>query len=113
MAHAAPRQARPTPPGAAGEVALSYGLLVAILAAAVLGNQTLLFLDPITMTRTLGCGLARRARRHLLAEASLYQFPFLWDGLMLHTPLFTPLPGRGFRLRAGRAFSCSSSPSWG
>jgi len=74
--------------------AIKYLLLVVILVAAVLGNQSLLFLDPITiMTRTLSTAVWPALRVAIYkSEAFLYRFPFLWDVLdAIHNNVVYPL----------------------
>jgi polyferredoxin len=73
---------------------IKYVLLFVILFAALLGNQTLLFLDPITiMTRTmaaalwpmLGYGVSQ-------VEAAFYRLEFLWGPLdAVHQAIIYPL----------------------
>jgi polyferredoxin/Pyruvate/2-oxoacid:ferredoxin oxidoreductase delta subunit len=74
--------------------AAKYLLLVAILAAAVLGNLTLLVLDPITiLNRTLATA-AWPALRHAVveSEAFLYRFTFLWGPLdVIHKAIVQPM----------------------
>ncbi|MGC9469654.1 MAG: 4Fe-4S binding protein [Anaerolineae bacterium] len=57
-----------------------YVILLVIVVAAALGNQTLLFFDPLTvMTRTLGVALWPALKSGIYsAEAALYQLPILW-----------------------------------
>jgi MauM/NapG family ferredoxin protein len=69
-------------------------LLGAILLAALLGSQTLLFLDPLTiMTRTLATAVWPAARHAAYqGEAFLYRFRPLWEPLdWLHGRLVYPL----------------------
>lgn len=73
---------------------IKYVLLIVILVAAILGNQTLLFLDPITlMTRTLGTAVWPALRVAVYkAEAVLYKFDFLWDVLdLVHNNVVYPI----------------------
>lgn len=73
---------------------VKYLLLGAVLLAALLGNQTLLFLDPLTiMTRTLATAIWPAARHAAYqAEGFLYQFAPLWGPLdWLHGRLVYPL----------------------
>jgi len=74
--------------------AIKYVLLFIIVFAALLGNQSLLFLDPITiMTRTMGTAVWPAVRVAVYqAEAFLYQFEFLWDGLdVVHKGIVFPI----------------------
>jgi polyferredoxin len=68
---------RPAPPDAWRRV--KYFLLLVILAAALFGNLTLLFLDPLTiLLRTLTVSLWPAANQALTAlETALYPVPFL------------------------------------
>jgi MauM/NapG family ferredoxin protein len=88
---ASPRRVRP--PTDSWRV-VKYLLLFALLAAALLGNQTLIFLDPITiLNRTLATA-AWPALRYAVAqaEAFLYRFPFLWGPLdAVHGAVVQPL----------------------
>jgi polyferredoxin len=73
---------------------LKHLILFAILAAAVLGNQTLVFLDPITiLTRTLATSIWPALRYGVVeAETFLYRFPALWGPLdVLHNGIVQPL----------------------
>ncbi len=73
---------------------LKYLLLIFVLAAAIFGNQSLLFLDPISiMTRTMAnaiwpaLGFAVRA-----VEGFLYQFDALWGPLdAIHSAVIFPI----------------------
>lgn len=73
---------------------VKYLLLFIILFAALFGNQSLLFLDPITiMTRTTGMVILP-ALRFLIyeAEAFFYQFDALWDALdAIHSSVIFPI----------------------
>ena len=75
--------------------AVKYLLLFVILFAALLGNQTLLFLDPITvLNRTLATAIWPALRYAILkGEAFLYGFPPLWEGPLdvIHSSLVQPL----------------------
>jgi polyferredoxin len=74
--------------------ALKYLLLVVMLVAALLGSQSLLFLDPITiMTRTLSTAIWPALREAVYkSEAFLYRFPFLWGVLdFIHNTIVYPL----------------------
>jgi MauM/NapG family ferredoxin protein len=74
--------------------ALKIVLLVAILVAAILGNQTLIVLDPITiLNRTLAAAIWPAARYGIVeAEGFLYRFPPLWGPLdAIHARLVLPL----------------------
>ncbi len=73
---------------------LKYLLLAFIFIAALLGNQSLLFLDPITlMTRTLANAAWPAVSAGVYAgEGFLYQFDFLWGPLdAVHQGLVYPL----------------------
>jgi MauM/NapG family ferredoxin protein len=73
---------------------IKYVLLFVILFAALLGNQTLLFLDPITiLNRTLTTTIWPGLRYAILrAEAFLYQFESLWGPLdAIHGAVVQPL----------------------
>jgi MauM/NapG family ferredoxin protein len=74
--------------------AAKYLLLIAVLAAAFLGSQSLIFLDPITiLNRTLSTA-AWPALRYAVVEAEgfLYQFSFLWAPLdVLHGTVVQPV----------------------
>ena len=63
--------------------AVKYMILIIILFAALLGNQSLLFLDPLTiMTRTLATSVWPSVRVAIYGlERFLYQFPVLWGPL--------------------------------
>ncbi len=88
----AKKKSQPEPPPQRLRLA-KYALLIFILGAALLANQTFLFLDPITiMTRTissvvwpaLGAGFAA-------VEAFLYQYEILWGPLdVIHKWLVYP-----------------------
>ena len=71
-----------------------YLLLVAVLAAALLGSQALIFLDPITiLNRTLATA-AWPALRYAVVETEgfFYQFSFLWGPLdALHGAVVQPV----------------------
>jgi polyferredoxin len=87
------RRALPRPPGERWR-AIKYVLLIFLLAAAVFGSQSFLFLDPITlMTRTLANAVWPALRSAIYAvEAFLYQFEFLWGGLdAVHQAMVYPL----------------------
>jgi len=87
------RRGLPEPPGERWR-AIKYMLLAFLLTAAVFGNQSLLFLDPITlMTRTLANAVWPALRSSGYAvEAFLYQFEFLWSGLdAVHEVVVYPL----------------------
>jgi MauM/NapG family ferredoxin protein len=74
--------------------AAKYLLLVAVLVAALLGNQTLAFLDPITLlNRTLTTAIWPGLRHAVVeAEAFLYRFRPLWGPLdALHGAVIQPL----------------------
>jgi MauM/NapG family ferredoxin protein len=74
--------------------AIKYLLLVGILLAAVLGNQTLILLDPITiLNRTLATAIWPALRLAIIQiEAFLYQFSVLWPPLdAIHNALVQPL----------------------
>ena len=88
-----PRRAhRKAPPE--GWRAVKVLLLVAILIAALLGSQTLIFLDPITIfNRTLTTAVWPGLRYAVVeAEAFLYQFDALWPVLdAVHGAVVRPL----------------------
>jgi len=71
-----------------------YVLLIVILAAAALGNQTLLFLDPNTiLTRSMSAAIWPALRYGVYGlEHWLYQFKTLWPVLdVLHVRVVVPL----------------------
>ncbi len=73
---------------------LKYLLLFAILTAAVLGNQTLIFLDPITILyRALATAVWPALRHAVVAvEELLYQVPILWGPLdAIHGAVVQPV----------------------
>jgi MauM/NapG family ferredoxin protein len=73
---------------------VKYGLLAFLVGAALFGNLTFLFLDPLTlMTRSLAVVVWPALRSAVYAlEGFLYQFDFLWDGLdVLHAAVVYPL----------------------
>ncbi len=73
---------------------LKHLLLIAILAAAILGNQTLVILDPITiLTRSLATSVWPGLRYGVVeVETFLYRFPALWGPLdALHGAVVQPL----------------------
>ncbi|NOR82323.1 MAG: 4Fe-4S binding protein [Ardenticatenales bacterium] len=73
---------------------VKYLLLFCLLFAALLGNQTLLFLDPITiMIRTLAAAIWPALRYAVYqVEAFLYGFEFLWEPLdALHNAVIYPV----------------------
>jgi len=73
---------------------IKYFLLVIMVFAALLGNQSLLFFDPITiMTRTMSSAVWPGLRYALTqSEAFLYNFTFLWEVLdTLHNAVISPL----------------------
>ncbi|MBN1249893.1 MAG: 4Fe-4S binding protein, partial [Anaerolineae bacterium] len=63
--------------------AVKYLTLLCLVVASLLGNQTLLFLDPMTIaTRTLAIAVWPALKNAVYgAEAVLYRLPFLWDPL--------------------------------
>jgi MauM/NapG family ferredoxin protein len=74
--------------------AIKYILLFILLFAALLGNQTLLFFDPLTiMTRTMATAVWPALRYTVYqAEAFLYGFEFLWGPLdELHNRVIYPV----------------------
>ncbi|MGD8465939.1 MAG: 4Fe-4S binding protein [Anaerolineae bacterium] len=88
-----PRRPRLKAP-AEGWRAAKYLTLFAILLAALLGNLTLLVLDPITILNRTLATTAWPALRYVVvqAEAFLYQFQFLWGPLdAVHTTIVQPL----------------------
>jgi MauM/NapG family ferredoxin protein len=73
---------------------LKYVLLFVLLFAAVLGNQTLVFLDPIAiLNRTLATGIWPALRFAVVqTEAILYQVPAFWGPLdVVHRLVVQPL----------------------
>ncbi|MBN1873606.1 MAG: 4Fe-4S binding protein [Anaerolineae bacterium] len=73
---------------------VKYVLLVVLVCAALLGNQTLLFFDPITiMTRTTGMAIWPALKVAIYkSEAFLYRFRFLWGILdFFHNTLIFPI----------------------
>ena len=88
-----PRRSRHKAPPE-GWRAVKYLLLLVIVFAAILGNQTLVFLDPITiLNRTLASAVWPALRYSVVqVEAFLYQFPSLWGPLdAIHNALVQPL----------------------
>jgi MauM/NapG family ferredoxin protein len=88
-----PRRSRHRPPPEAWR-AVKYLLLFVILFAALLGNQSLLFLDPVTvLNRTLATAVWPALRYTVSqTEAFLYRFPPLWEPLdAIHGSLLQPL----------------------
>ncbi len=88
-----PRRRRRNPPPEKWR-AIKHWLLFVILFAALLGNQTLLFLDPITiLNRTLATAVwPALGYATLQAETFLYRFTALWDALdTVHNALLQPL----------------------
>lgn len=73
---------------------VKYILLIFILAAAVLGNQSLIFLDPVTLlNRTLSNAIWPAFSAGIYtAEKFLYRFDFLWDALdKIHQAVIYPV----------------------
>lgn len=73
---------------------IKHLLLFVILGMALLGSQTLLFLDPITMmTRTLAAAIWPALRYAIYTvEGVLYRFEFLWGPLdFIHNNVVFPL----------------------
>lgn len=73
---------------------VKYVLLIFLLFAALFGNQTFLFLDPITLlTRTLANAVWPALRAAVFAvEGFLYQFESLWGPLdAVHNAVIFPL----------------------
>ena len=73
---------------------IKYVLLMIILFAALLGNQTLVFLDPITiLNRTFATAIWPAVRFAVVGiETWLYGFPFLWPILdPIHSLVIQPL----------------------
>lgn len=71
-----------------------YLTLLLLVVAAALGNQTLLFLDPMTIgTRTMAVAIWPALKQTVYgAEAVLYRLPFLWDALdVVHRTVVYPL----------------------
>jgi MauM/NapG family ferredoxin protein len=92
----APRQARRSRPKAPPESwrAAKYLLLFAIVVAALLGSQALIFTDPITiLNRTLATAVWPALRFAVVhVEAFLYQFRPLWGPLdAVHGAVIQPL----------------------
>jgi len=88
-----PRRHRQTPPPERWRT-VKYVLLVVILGAAALGNQTLLVLDPITLLNRTLAGAAWPALRYAVLEVEewLYGFGVLWGPLDgLHRAVVQPL----------------------
>ena len=88
-----PRRARHNSPPRSWRT-IKYLLLFVIVFAAVLGNQTLILLDPITiLNRTLATAFWPALRYGIVeSETFLYQFPVLWVPLdALHNTLVQPL----------------------
>jgi MauM/NapG family ferredoxin protein len=84
---------RPAPPSEKWR-ALKYVLLAFIVVAAVFGNQSLLFLDPITiLTRTLANAVWPALRYAVYSvEGFLYGFDFLWGPLdAVHAAVVYPI----------------------
>jgi polyferredoxin len=88
-----PRRSKRVPPPEKWR-AVKYLLLFAILLAALLGNQTLILLDPITILHRTLTTAAWPALRHAVveAEAVLYQVRPLWGPLdAIHAAVVQPL----------------------
>lgn len=88
------RMPRPGNGPSDGWRSVKYFVLAAILVAALLGNQSLLFLDPMTiMTRTAGVALWPALKNAVYgAEATLYKVDVLWPALdWIHTSLVYPI----------------------
>ena len=88
-----PRRSRQKAPGERLRL-LKYLLLFAILMAAVLGNQTLIVLDPITiLNRTLATAVWPALRYAVVTiEELLYQAPVLWGPLdAVHGAVIQPI----------------------
>ncbi len=86
-------RSRPKPPAERWR-SLKYLLLLLLVIAALLGSQTFLFLDPITiLTRSLADAIWPGLRFAVLqVESLLYTFPFLWPALdTVHAGLVYPL----------------------
>jgi polyferredoxin len=90
-----PRRTRTKPrPPSEGWRILKYLILFVILVAAILGNQTLIFLDPNTiLTRTLATSVWPALRYGVVeVETFLYRFPALWGPLdAIHNGVVQPL----------------------
>lgn len=87
------RKNSPKPPSEKWR-AVKYLLLIFILVAALLGNQSLLFLDPITLLTRTTANAVWPALSHgvYAAESFLYNFDFLWDGLdVVHQAVIYPI----------------------
>ena len=88
-----PRRSRGKAPPESWRVA-KYLLLFALLTAALLGNQTLIILDPITiLNRTMATAIWPALHYAVLqTEAFLYQFSPLWGPLdLVHNALTQPI----------------------
>ncbi|HWQ46615.1 MAG TPA: 4Fe-4S dicluster domain-containing protein [Longilinea sp.] len=73
---------------------IKYLLLIFILVSALFGNQSLLFLDPVTMMTRTTANAVWPALSHgvYAAEGFLYNFDFLWDGLdVIHQAVIYPI----------------------
>jgi ferredoxin len=87
-----PRRTRPKAPPETWRAA-KHLLLLAILAAAILGNLTLLVLDPITiLNRTLATAVWPALRHAVVeSEAFLYRYTLLWGPLdVIHRAIVQP-----------------------
>jgi polyferredoxin len=87
-----PKEA-PKPPAEKWRV-IKYGLLIFILVAALFGNQSLVFLDPITiLTRTMANAIWPALRSGVYAvESFLYRFDILWVPLdAVHQAVIYPV----------------------
>jgi polyferredoxin/Pyruvate/2-oxoacid:ferredoxin oxidoreductase delta subunit len=88
-----PRRSRRSPPPEKWR-AIKYVLLFVVLFAALLGNQTLIILDPITiLNRTLTTAVWPALRYVVMqGELFLYQFPLLWGPLdAVHGAIVQPV----------------------
>jgi polyferredoxin len=73
---------------------VKYLLLFAILFAALLGNQTLIFLDPVTLLNRTLASTVWPALRYAVTQVEqfLYQFSLLWGPLdAIHAAIVQPL----------------------
>lgn len=87
------RQSRRKAPAPAWR-SVKYVLLIILVVAALLGNQSLLFLDPLTMmTRTFAVAIWPAVRVAVYgAESFLYQFDVLWGPLdLLRSAVIYPI----------------------
>ena len=114
-----PRRSRRKAPSDRWRV-LKYLLLLAILTAALVGNQTLIVLDPLTiLTRTLSTAIWPALRYGVVGvEEFLYGFPALW-GLLdaIHGAVIQPVfqgvqPVFGLSALVGLVFVALVALNW-